>query len=291
MSESPATAGHWREADKITSTTSPEEKEENVPFGSTGLGAPRGGINYHDQITMQTLEGWLLPLLPSVPAHIHNIHLKFLILTTTTTTEDDDDDSDLNFYDHLVLPLLGNKKLLTDIIDGVSVSYYFSKKNGTVEINISNSRFPFKLENDYDRSRILAFLGQVRQSLVDFLHVPRQRSSVIIPDVMEWRVTERDKQDIRLSEADLLQFSGLHIPVKHLNHVFSVYVKAPEQRQQDAAPLIRVEQKLGYDEQKKHPLDVLSDVFNNPTAEALGQQQQQEAAEAGAKGTREAPTH
>jgi hypothetical protein len=53
-----------------------------------------------------------------------------------------------------------------------------------------------------------------------------------------------------------------------------------------------VEQKLEYDEQKKHPLDVLSNVFNNPTAEALGQQQQQqEAAEAGAKGTREEPTH
>jgi hypothetical protein len=182
--------------------------------------------------------------------------------------------------------------LLTDIIDGVSVFYYFSKKNGTVEINISNSRFPFKLENDYDRSRILAFLGQVRQLLVDFLHVPRQRSSVIIPDVMEWRVTECEiNKDIRLSEADLLQFSGLHIPVKHLNRAFSVYVKAPEHRQQDAAPLIRVEQKLGHDEQKKHPLNVLSDVFNNPTAEALGQQQQQEAAEAGAKGTREEPTH
>ena len=36
-----------------------------------------------DSIITQTLEGYVLPLLPTVPLHIHNIHLKCETLTNS----------------------------------------------------------------------------------------------------------------------------------------------------------------------------------------------------------------
>ena len=37
-----------------------------------------------DKIITQTLEGYVLPLLPTVPLHVHNIHLKCEIIDGST---------------------------------------------------------------------------------------------------------------------------------------------------------------------------------------------------------------
>ncbi|MFZ0510285.1 MAG: hypothetical protein WAM14_01655, partial [Candidatus Nitrosopolaris sp.] len=63
-------------------------KRKNVlvkPTGVTHSSRPLSSVIPHtlnstDQIVLQTLEGFILPLLPTTPSYIHNIHLKLSIV-------------------------------------------------------------------------------------------------------------------------------------------------------------------------------------------------------------------
>ncbi len=58
--------------------------------------------------------------------------------------------------------------------------------------------------------------------MITFLADTHER---IVPDIMEWYVTECDvNKDIKVSH--WFQFSGLKIQVKHLDHLFRVYMKS-----------------------------------------------------------------
>jgi hypothetical protein len=76
-----------------------------------------------DTITIQTLKGYILPLLPSAPLHMHNIHLKCITATNN------------RHYNDLKLPSYkqntGKYQLLD--IDNTRVSYVFYP-NRTVDI-------------------------------------------------------------------------------------------------------------------------------------------------------------
>jgi hypothetical protein len=228
-----------------------KEIRKNVTYGPTGLRAAQHdhdsstsilSMPAHDQIVIQTLEHWLLPLLPDAPLYLHNIHLKFAL-------------ANAECYNQLSLPIRpshqrSRAKHHSEVIDGVGLDYIFYP-NGTVEVYIINSRFPFKLQTDIDRSRILIFLGQVRQALIDFLQA---RHTVIVPSVPEWQVTGCEvNKDINIG-SDWLQFSGLHIQMKHLDHAFSLYVKAMGR---DA--VVRTEQKLNV---KRPVIEAIDDIFN-----------------------------
>jgi hypothetical protein len=68
----------------------------------------------------------------------------------------------------------------------------------------------------------MAFFGQVRDRLIILLMDRHER---IVPDIMEWQLTQFDvNRDVKVS--DWLQFTGLKIQVKHLDHLFRIYIKS-----------------------------------------------------------------
>jgi hypothetical protein len=112
------------------------------------------------------------------------------------------------------------------------------------------SNHPFRLQTEEDRSRLLGFFGQLQQVLMSILSDSHER---IVPNVLEWRVTECDiNKDVKVS--DWFHWTGLKIQVKHMNHLFSLYIKS-----MGRDTVYRVEE-------RKHPhqsaLDFINDVFN-----------------------------
>jgi len=114
-----------------------------------------------------------------------------------------------------------NGKYISEIIGTTGITYVFYA-NGTVEVYTESSNNPHKLESEYGRSRLLIFFGQVRDRMITFLADRHER---IVPDIMEWELTECDiNKDIIVS--GWLQFTGLKIHVRHLDHLFRVYIKS-----------------------------------------------------------------
>ena len=75
---------------------------------------------------------------------------------------------------------------------------------GTVYIQTTCSNNPYKLETEEDRFRIIEFFGQIRAGLINLLHDKHER---IVPDVLEWELTECDiNKDIKVT--DLLHFQA-----------------------------------------------------------------------------------
>jgi hypothetical protein len=194
-------------------------------------------LNTSDQIVLQTLEGHILPLLPTAPSYIHNIHLKLNIVSQC--------------YLELDLPIThGNKgKKYTKIIGTSRVDYTFYP-NGTVIVEVMCSNHPFRLQTEEDRSSLLVFLGQIEQVLISILSASHGR---IVQNVLEWKVTECDiNRDIKVS--DWFHYTGLKIQVKHMDHIFSLYIKS-----MGKDTVYRVEE-------RKHPhkpaIDFINDVLN-----------------------------
>jgi hypothetical protein len=158
-----------------------------------------------DRIITQTLEGYVLPLLPTVPLQIHNIHLKCEVIGNSTS-----------YYQLLQLPSyernIGKHQELD--IDDITVSYVFYP-NGTIDTYTKNSEKPFRLQTEEDRENLLAFIRKIKHNL------PPQ---VVVPDIEQWECTECDiNRDVKVS--DLLHISCVKVQVKHLDHLFRVYIK------------------------------------------------------------------
>ena len=93
-----------------------------------------------------------------------------------------------------------------------------------VDIHTRCSNNSYRLESEDDRFRIIQFFGQVRAGLIDLVCDKHER---MVPDVLEWEITECDiNKDIKIS--DLMHFSCIKIQVKHLDHIFRIYIKALE---------------------------------------------------------------
>ena len=111
---------------------------------------------------------------------------------------------------------------------------------------------PFKLEDETDLSRLIAFFGQVRDRLVTFLADTHER---IVPSVLEWEITQCDiNKDIKVGEG--LQYTGLKVQVKHFDHLFRVYIKSLGK---DTA--CRVEESLN---PKKPAVQAINEILPNP---------------------------
>ena len=216
-------------------------KRKNVLVNPTGATSSSGSISYpysdSGQIVSETLEGYILPLLPESPLFIHNIHLKLKISP--------------EHYLELSFPAIqGNKGKRHSEIIGTSYVDCTFYPNGTVTIEVKSSNHPFKLQSEEDRSRLLVFFGQVRQALMFFLCDNHER---IVPHVLEWDLTECDiNKDIKIS--DCFHFTSLKIQVKHLDHIFSLYVKSMGK---DTA--LRIEERK---HPNKSPLEFINDTIN-----------------------------
>ena len=193
--------------------------KKNIPIGVTGVNHIRDGLLQNrqassfsdpDSIIVQTLEGYILPLLPKTTLHIHNMHFKVIVPT--------------EYYHEIALPVdsCNKGKQHEEIIGRTHVSYRFYT-NGTVMVSTENSNNPFKLEDELDLSHIIAFLGQVRDRLIIFLADKHER---IVPDIMQWRLTQWEvNRDVKVDDA-WAQITALKIQIKHMDHLFRLYIKS-----------------------------------------------------------------
>jgi hypothetical protein len=99
-------------------------------------------------------------------------------------------------------------------IDNIPVNYVFYP-NGTIDIYTRNSENPFKLQTEEDRVNLIAFIRKIKDNL------PPQ---IEVLDIDQWEFTECDiNRDVRVS--DLVHFASIKVQVKHMNHLFRVYIK------------------------------------------------------------------
>ena len=196
--------------------------------------------NCFEPLIIQSLEDYVLPLLQTVPPNFHNMHFTTKI-TSECYTEDD--------IQHLP-GVRGNKgKRLFEIIGNARVVYTFYPK-GTVNIEVKCSNNPFKLETEIDHARILVFLGQLQGRLVSFLKDPHER---IVPEIMDWYLTECDiNRDVKVS--DWLHFTGIKIQVRHLDHLFRIYIKSMGRN-----TVCRVEEEK---RPNRPAIEAINDIFN-----------------------------
>ena len=116
---------------------------------------------------------------------------------------------------------------------------------------VACSNTPFKLESYDDLGHLIAFLGAVRDRLVVYLHDIHERA---VPDILQWNLTECDiNRDVKVS--DWLQFTGLNIQVRHMFHLFRLYIKP---KGEDT--LYRIEESICF--KNKPVLEAINDIFN-----------------------------
>lgn len=215
------------------------ELDKNTPIDPTEVtySPTPHSSNPLDTLTLQTLEDHILPLLPASPLFIHNMHLKLKI--------------PCECYVEIKLPTIyrNSGKKHSEVI-GTSRVYYTFYPNGTVNVEITCSNQPFKLQTEEDRSRLLVFFGQLKQALISFLMDSHER---LVPEIMHWKLTECDiNKDIKVSH--WFHYTGSKIQVKHLDHLFCVYIKSMGED-----TVYRIEERK---RPKKNAIDAINDIFN-----------------------------
>lgn len=183
---------------------------KNTPKEVTGVcHNPSLSVLDSESLIIQSLEGYVLPLMPVAPSYIHKLHLK------TKLTPKCYQDLACKCHD-------GNKaKRATEIIGNNQVTYLFYP-NGTVMVSTENRNNPFKLETEYDRVDLLTFFGQVRDRLIFIISDIHER---LVSKILEWELIQCDiNKDVCVN--DWLQFTGFKIQYKHLDRVFRVYIKS-----------------------------------------------------------------
>jgi hypothetical protein len=225
-----------------------EISKKNIPIGVTGVGCSKAGLLQNkpttsssqdtDPTIVQTLEGYVLPLLPKAPLHIHKMQFKVRIPSEC--------------YQEIGLPVVSwNKgKQHEEIVGRAHVRYCFYA-NGTIMVFTESSNAPFKLEDEFDLSRLIAFFGQVRDRLVVFLADKHER---IVPDIMSWELTQWDlNKDVIVDE--LTQIVGSRIQIRHACHLFRIYIKS---RGKDT--VCRVEQ--SFSSKDKPVIEIIKNIFS-----------------------------
>jgi hypothetical protein len=198
--------------------------------------------NCLETVINQSLEDYVLPLLPTTPSFIHNMHFKTKVTSACYT------ELDLPHYK-------GNYgKCHTEIIGNTHthIDYVFYS-NGTVTIVTTCSKRPHKLETEEDRTRLIAFWGQIRDRLIILLADRHER---LVQDIMNWRLTECDiNKDIKVSH--FFHYTGIKVQVKHADHLFRVYVKS-----MGADTIYRAEQQIKLRKEASSAVEVINDIFN-----------------------------
>jgi hypothetical protein len=187
-----------------------KEFSKNTPIEVTGVAhCKRHNDCTYEILVRQTLEDYVLPLLPSAPIFVHKLQLQTKI--------------NPDCYNEIRFKIeKGNKaKKCGNIIGNNHVNFLFYPK-GTVVISIENSNNPFKLENEEDRSCLLTYFGQVRDRLVMIIDDPHER---FVPPILKWYLTQCDvNKDIPVG--DWFQATCLKTQVRHLDQLFRIYIKS-----------------------------------------------------------------
>ena len=162
-----------------------------------------------EYLTYHTLEGYVLPLLPEAPLLVHNLTFKTKIIPEC--------------YQELNLPSYRrNQGKHSEVIIGKTKVDYILYSSGTVVIHTTCSNYPFKVETEEDRLKLVGYFGQIRAGLINLLKDSHER---IVPAISEWEVTEVDfNKDIKVS--DYFHMTALKVRIRHLDHLLGIYVKA-----------------------------------------------------------------
>jgi hypothetical protein len=228
---------------------------KNIPVQPTGVGLPDIpssrplSINAGDDepygsssiVANQSLEGYVLPLLPSSPLHIHKIQLKLKVPKECYSELD------------IATARRNRGKEQVEVIGTARACYRFYS-NGTVMVSVENSDSPLKLEDEVDLSRLFVFFGQVRDRLVAFLMDKHER---FVPDILDWELTQCDiNKDVKVS--DWLQFTAVKVQVKHFGHLLRVYIKS-----MGKDTVCRVEESLSPKEKSSSSaIETVRNIFN-----------------------------
>jgi hypothetical protein len=151
----------------------------------------------------------LLSLLQNQPISIHKPSFKL--------------DMHKNYYNDIDVAKItkGNKSKSHEEMIGQRNVKYEVYPCGTIMIYIACSNKPFKLEVEEDVSSFFAFLGQVKDRLIDLLSDFSERA---IPQVMDWILIQCDiNQDVGINIVEQLSLPDLQLRV--YDRIFRLYVK------------------------------------------------------------------
>src|SRR5918996_81398 len=213
---------------------------DTSPSSSSPLGVVRSKNPLSqciDYMSYYTLEGYILPLLSEAPLLVHNLTFKTKIIS--------------GCYSELNLPAYSrNQGKHYELIIGRTKVDYILYSSGTVVIHTNCTNYPFKVETEEDRLKLIAYFGQIRAGLINLLNDRHER---IVSNISEWEVTECDlNKDIKIS--DFFHMTALKIRIKHLDHLLGIYVKAMGQD-----TVLRVEETK---RPKMRVADFITDIFN-----------------------------
>ena len=203
-----------------------KRKIQNRLIGTTGVSysSNKGhSSSYHcyplcNAIENQIVSSFLtqLSLLPFQPLNMHNIHMLTII--------------DKSHYEEIKQKPWSdyNKTKIERERIGLREVVYKFHKIGSIEIDISCSRYPFQIETDDDVNNFFIFLGQVKDRLANILNDPRER---IVPPVDNWILKYCDlNKDIELDNNEIGQLMSLNIQIKYVGKAFRLYVKNRDDR-------------------------------------------------------------
>jgi hypothetical protein len=137
---------------KIKSEVFEKNAKRNSPIQPSGVNSIILPVNSSisplsqclQYVALQTLEGYVLPLLLESPLFIHNMHFKTRVLPEC--------------YNEIKLPCYkrNNGKHFQEIMGNTLVDYVIYK-SGTVDIQTTCSNNPYKLETEEDSFRIIEY--------------------------------------------------------------------------------------------------------------------------------------
>lgn len=188
-----------------------------------------------DEVINHTLETDVLPFIRYGKVGIHRLH--FHIILCVNDGSQDETYSTLKGYGRITQK---GAKVYERVINGYRVTFHINPNN-TVMVYTESSRRPLPLASQQDKDEILAWWGEIRQALNSILHSVH---SNLVPPISEWIVTGSDL-NIDIDGPASLHFSNNRVKIKHLSHLFQVYIKSLGDRNVTRAESEKNEMKQG----------------------------------------------
>jgi hypothetical protein len=199
--------------------------------------------NINQNTIIQTLLGYVLPLLPPSLFYIHNLHLHLKISS--------------GIYNRIGIEKIQNKnrgKQYSTMIGKARVVYTFYPK-GAVNIELKCTDNPFRVESMDDYNNLLLFFKSLRETLFKFLHDTQDIVIAVVPVIEDWYLTEYDiNKDIKLDDQSL-HIAAVKIQIKYHLHLFRIYIKSIGKNK-----FCRIEENRK--QKNKNPIEVINEIFS-----------------------------
>jgi DNA repair protein RadA len=153
-----------------------------------------------------------LILLDTAPLEMHNLRLKLQLIDPR------------RYYDLVPLTYREEKKNKAKVHEeriGDAHVTFRVYPIGTVEISIACSKSPFRVETDWDVTKLISFVGEVRNKLQSWL---RDVNDSVVPTIEQWYLIHADiNKDVKVSQRLQLTFHNMQLQTA--DRVLRIYVK------------------------------------------------------------------